>query len=97
MIAGLLYMYKLVWTNQFQKRARKFFHHHNDLTDRFKECLKLIEENPLDEKLKTHILKGPLKGMMSISLNYEYRIIIAIDRSENRIIFHDIGSHDEVY
>ena len=90
-------MYNLVWTNQFRRRARKFFSQHNDLTERFKDCLKRIEKNPLDATLETHVLKGSLKGKLSISLNYEYRIIIEIDRMENRIIFHDIGSHDEVY
>ncbi|MFH1251864.1 MAG: plasmid stabilization protein [bacterium] len=90
-------MYRLVWTNQFQRRARKFFRQHNDLLERFKERLRKIEENPFDETLETHILKGSLKEKLSISLNYEYRIIIAIDRTENRVILHDIGSHDEVY
>jgi len=90
-------MYKFVWTNQFRRRARKFFRQHNDLIDRFKDRLKMIEEDPLDVKLETHALKGSLKGKLSISLNYEYRIIIVIDREENRIILHDIGSHDEIY
>lgn len=46
----------------------------------------MIEKDPLDASLETHALKGSLKGKLSVSLNYEYRII-----------FHDIGSHDEVY
>ena len=90
-------MYRLVWTNQFRRRARKFFRQHNDLLERFKERLRKIEENPFDETLETHMLKESLKGKLSISLNYEYRIIIAIARTENRVILHDIGSHDEVY
>jgi len=28
-------MYRLAWTNQFQRRARKFFRQHPNLTDRF--------------------------------------------------------------
>ena len=90
-------MYRLVWTNQFQRRARKFFRQHPNLTDRFKDCLKIIEKNPLDAKLEAHLLKGALKGKWSLSLNYEYRLIIAVNRSEKRVVFHDVGAHDEVY
>ena len=90
-------MYRLVWTGQFQRRARKFLRQHPNLADQFKDCIKNIEKNPFDTQFETHLLKGALSGKWSLSLNYEYRIIVSIDRIERRVIFHDVGSHEEVY
>ena len=90
-------MYRLVWTRQFRRRARKFFRQHPDLIERFRDHIKIIEKNPIDVKLRPHLLKGALRGKYGLSLNYEYRFIVKIENSEKIIIFHDIGSHDEVY
>ena len=53
--------------------------------------------NPFDHSLKTHKLKGNLKGLSSCSLNFEYRIILNIKIVEKKIYLIDIGTHDDVY
>ncbi|MBU4443822.1 plasmid stabilization protein [bacterium] len=90
-------MYRLVWTRQFRRRVREFLRQHPDLIERFRNHIKIIEKNPIDAKLRPHLLKGALRGKCGLSLNYEYRFIIEIDQSEKSVIFHDIGSHDEDY
>ena len=39
-----------------------------------KKILKKLKNNPFDESLKTHKLKGDLKEFYACSLDYQYRI-----------------------
>lgn len=56
----------------------------------------VLESDPFDTGLKTHKLKGELKGYYSCRLDYFNRIIFIIIE-QNSIIIIDIGSHDDVY
>ena len=53
---------------------------------------RIFRENPSDSQLKTHKLKGNLKGFWSFSVNKEYRIIFEFVDSDI-IWFHSVGSH----
>lgn len=54
---------------------------------------KIFRENPLHPSLRLHELHGKLKGIWSISITGNYRIIF--ERQENGdILFLSIGSHD---
>jgi mRNA-degrading endonuclease YafQ of YafQ-DinJ toxin-antitoxin module len=61
--------------------------------------LKILQENPFNNKLKTHKLHGFLSNLHSASINYEFRIIFALREIEGveSIILIDIGTHEEVY
>ena len=50
--------------------------------------------NPFAASLRTHGLKGRLKGLYSFSINYYYRIIFEFGESRDVVYFHDVGSHD---
>ncbi|MGE5340385.1 MAG: type II toxin-antitoxin system YafQ family toxin [Candidatus Omnitrophota bacterium] len=82
-------------TDTFVKTAQKFFKRHPELIDKFKDIITKMEENPFEVGLKTHKLKGNLKYKYGVSLNYTYRITIAIQEKE--VILLDIGPHDAVY
>ena len=53
--------------------------------------------NHHEPSLKTHNLKGKLKGLSLCSLNYEHRIILNIKIVEDKIYLIDIGTHKKVY
>ncbi|MBI3333387.1 MAG: hypothetical protein HYZ93_04775 [Candidatus Omnitrophica bacterium] len=53
----------------------------------------LFRANPHDLRLKTHPLKGKLKGLWSYSIDYRHRILLEFLDS-NDVLYHDIGSHD---
>ncbi|MEK7061122.1 MAG: type II toxin-antitoxin system mRNA interferase toxin, RelE/StbE family [Patescibacteria group bacterium] len=56
----------------------------------------IFRSNPSDPRLKTHPLTGKLKGLLSFSLNYSKRITFLF-LEPNKVLFFNIGSHDEVY
>ena len=89
--------FTLVWTASFKRTAKKFLARHRDLTDTFSLVLHKLESNPYDSELRLHPLSGRLAGKHAVSLTYSYRIVLRLEITENEIILHDVGSHDEVY
>jgi len=51
-------MYQIQRTDTFVKTAKKFFKKHPQLVEKFKNVILILEENPFDQSLKTHKLKG---------------------------------------
>ena len=49
--------------------------------------------NPFDARLRTHALKGRLKGLWSYSVDYRHRILFEF-LPHGAVLYHDIGSHD---
>lgn len=52
--------------------------------------------DPFALSLKTHKLSGKLKDLWSFSLDYDERILFYFTEDQ-KAVFLDIGSHDEVY
>ncbi|HUV81223.1 MAG TPA: type II toxin-antitoxin system mRNA interferase toxin, RelE/StbE family [Patescibacteria group bacterium] len=52
----------------------------------------IFRKNPFDPRLKTHKLKGNLKGFLSFSINQKYRIIFEVINSDT-IWFYSVGDH----
>jgi len=52
---------------------------------------KMFKQNPFYSSLGIHQLKGRLKGMWSIRLNIQYRIILQFE--EDCAVFIAIGTH----
>jgi mRNA-degrading endonuclease YafQ of YafQ-DinJ toxin-antitoxin module len=50
-----------------------------------------------DHRLKTHKLQGKLKELWSYSVEYDLRILFYFTDEGRRVVFVDIGKHDEVY
>lgn len=53
----------------------------------------IFEKSPLHPSLRTHPLKGRLKGYWSLSINKQYRIIFQY-KENGDILFLSIGKHD---
>lgn len=89
--------FTLVWTDTFERTARKFLRKRRDLAATFSLVLHKLEENPHDPELRLHALSGKHNGRHAVSLTYSYRIVIRLVLTESEIYLLDVGAHDEVY
>ena len=55
----------------------------------------IFRKNPFDQRLKTHKLHGPLKGLYSFWITWNYRVLFEFI-GNNKVIFYDVGTH-EIY
>ncbi len=90
-------MYKLIFTESYQKRAKKFFKKHPELLDRYKKVLFILQSNPEHPSLRLHKLSGKIRDFYSVSINLKYRVILDFVIESNIVILLDIGKHDDVY
>ena len=90
-------MAEILYTESYNKRAKKFIKKHPDLLPQYEKTLKLLEINPNHPSLRLHKLKGKLSELYSISINISYRISIDFIIEDDKIIPIDVGSHNEVY
>lgn len=90
-------MAELIYTDSYNRRAKKFIKKHPDLLSQYEKTLKLLEINPNHPSLRLHKLRGKLSELYSISINISYRICIDFITEDNKIIPIDVGSHDDVY
>lgn len=88
--------YKLIFTEQYEKRLRKFIKKHPELLSQYEKTIRLLEVNPHHPSLRLHRLSENLSDLHSVSINISYRITIELILTENEIIPVQIGSHDEV-
>ena len=63
------------------------------LRQEVKEKIALFEKNSKHPFLRTHKLKGKLKGRQSFSVNYKYRIVF-ITPSTTEAVLLAVGDHD---
>ncbi|WP_129408509.1 type II toxin-antitoxin system RelE/ParE family toxin [Marinitoga lauensis] len=90
-------MYEIIFSNTYEKRAKKFFKKHPDLLERYIKILKILEYDPHHPSLRLHKLEGKLSNLYSISINMSYRITLELIIENKKIILINIGSHQEVY
>ncbi len=89
--------YKIIITDEYFKKLKKFIKKHPDLLDKYIKTVELLEVDPSHPSLRLHKLKGKLGTYLSVSINMQYRMVIDFIIKENEIIPIDIGTHDEVY
>ncbi|WP_017717902.1 type II toxin-antitoxin system RelE/ParE family toxin [Kamptonema formosum] len=80
----------------FKRDFKKRIKGNADLEVRFWQKLEQFTADPFEPSLKTHKLSGKLKEFWSFSLDYEERVLFYFTEDE-KAVFVDIGSHDEVY
>ena len=90
-------MFKLVETEKYLKKLKKFLKKHPDLWQKYEKTIYFLETNPFHPSLRLHKLKGSLTEFYSVSIDMEYRIIIDFIIIDKQIFLIDIGDHDEVY
>lgn len=89
--------YKIIFTESYVRRARKFFKKHPDILPQYEKCLQLMEMNPFHPSLRLHPLQGKLKGLYSLSITITYRLTVEFIIDGKEILPIHIGTHDEVY
>lgn len=90
-------LYRLIYTDSYVRRARKFLKKHPQIIGQYEKTLELLELNPHHPSLRLHSLQGQLSGLSSVSINMSYRIVLELIIQERDIILVDIGNHDRVY
>ena len=75
---------------RFLRECKKF---DNELLRDVYRSIDLFAKDPHDSLLRTHRLKGPLKGFSSFSVNYRYRIVFEWENARAAVL-HLIGDHD---
>lgn len=90
-------MYKLIFTESYVQRTKKFAKKHPEILNQYKKTLKLLKINPLHPSLRLHKLEGKLSDYYSVSINMLYRITIDFIIKEKEIIPINVGTHDELY
>lgn len=79
-------LYKPTFVRQYKKLPAA-------LKQEVKEKIELFRKNPAHPFLKTHKLKGKLKGFSSFSVNYQYRIVFQYESKKCAVLL-VIGDHD---
>jgi len=88
--------YKIIRTDEYFKKLKKFIKKHPDVLDRYAKTIELLEIDPYHPSLRLHKLRGKLQEYHSVSITMQYRVVIDFVIKENEIIPIDIGAHDEV-
>ena len=89
--------FTLIFTESYDRRAKRFFKKHPDLLKQYAKTLELLEGNPFHPSLRLHPLGGRLQGLHAVSINLSYRITLEMYIQENEILLINVGSHDSVY
>lgn len=89
--------YYLDFTEQYNKRAKRFLKQHPDVEKQYVKTLQLLEINPHHPSLRLHALAGRLEGMHSVSINLSYRITLELLIHDQVIIPINVGEHGVVY
>ena len=89
--------FKLVFTEQYTKRAARFLKRHPEFRTQYLKTLQLLEANPHHPSLRLHALSGKLAGLHSVSINISYRITLELMIQNEEIIPVNVGDHDAVY
>ncbi len=80
---------KILYSSKFGREYRKLPLRIKKIAEKKEQ---IFRKNSFDPQLKTHKLKGSLKGFLSFSIDQKYRIIFeSID--SNTIWFHSVGEH----
>jgi mRNA interferase YafQ len=82
-------------------RHKNFIKHYKklNLKNQFlvDQALDILYENPFDPKLRNHQLKGEFKGLSSIYVGSDLRIIFKQEKDYAVIMLLKVGSHNQVY
>lgn len=89
--------YKLIFTEDYTRRALRFLKRHPELKNQYVKTLALLELNPHHPSLRLHGLSGRMQGVHSVSINLSYRIALELLIQDQKIIPLNVGNHDAVY
>ena len=83
--------WRLVFTEQYTRRAARFLRHHPDAASPYAKTLQLLQANPHHPSLRLHALKGKLAGIHSVFINLTYRLKLEMLLTEHEIVPINVG------
>jgi addiction module RelE/StbE family toxin len=89
-------MVQIAFSSSFRRAKKKRIDSNKASADRFWNALRIFSQDPFDPRLRTHKLSGKLEGLWSFSVEYDLRVIFFFHERE-KVVFVDIGTHEEVY
>jgi mRNA-degrading endonuclease YafQ of YafQ-DinJ toxin-antitoxin module len=89
--------FKLIYTDSYIHRAKRFIKKHPEMLTQYEKTLKLLENDPHHPSLRLHRLKGKFKDLHSVSINISYRITLEFYFNNNEIVPVNVDHHDDVY
>jgi len=89
-------MIEVAFSPSFKRAFKKRITKKKTLEEKFWGKVELFINDPFDRSLRTHRLTGVLKDLWSFSVEYDCRVIFYFS-SKTKVVFTDIGTHDEVY
>lgn len=89
-------MISAVWDEAFKRSYRKRIKNDEERRRRFWRRVELFLSSPFSPQLRTHKLSGKLEGQWAFSVDDDCRVVFEFIEKD-KILFIDIGSHDEVY
>ena len=89
--------YSLIFTDTYNKCAKKFLKCHPGLIELYQKSLELLSLNPHHSSLRLHRLEGKLKNLYSISIHLKYRITFEFILDNEKILLINIGNHRTAY
>jgi mRNA interferase YafQ len=94
-------MRTVIWEEGFRRSLKRLLKKQPSLKAKIIPVLECLAENPFDPSLKTHKLKGDLKGLWACTVEYDCRLIFRFqeikDEPDEAIMMIDVGNHDDVY
>lgn len=89
-------MTQVAFSTSFKRAFKKRIEGRKDVETKFWRRVEIFTGNPYDPRLRTHKLSGELRDLWSFTVEYDVRVVFSF-QPNNRAVFEDIGSHDEVY
>ena len=93
-------MRRLAWHSSFLRALKTRTRHQPALRQRILTVVEMMSADPFQPRLKTHKLHGILAGLWACWVEWDCRIIFALEPDaprEDLIVLIDLGTHDEVY
>lgn len=87
---------KVDYSSTFQRAYKKRIQGKAELEARFAERLDRFMTNPRDPSLHVHRLSHDMMGLLAFKIDYDCRVVFEYIDSE-RVLFVDVGTHDQVY
>jgi mRNA-degrading endonuclease YafQ of YafQ-DinJ toxin-antitoxin module len=89
----------LIPSKPFERAAKRFLKKNPESSDDLQVALASLANDAFHPGLKTHKLKGKLKGSWACSAGYDLRIVFSFvqHNGSEAILLEAVGSHDEVY
>jgi len=89
-------MIEISFSSSFKRAYNKKIKGRSEIEEKFWEKVEIFIENPFTRSLRTHKLSGKLKDLWSFCIEQDLRVVFYF-AGKDKVVFVDIGKHNEVY